>query len=128
MCGAADQTGICTAKPEACTEDCPGACGCAAQGTNLEDGSWIDFTDTNYAVECSAGQCGSVYSGVKFACANTVCTQTQYCQIVIGGPAGSEPSGNCLSRGICNDCTCVNPVGCECTDTNGNITVTCAAP
>jgi hypothetical protein len=27
-CGAADNTGICQPRPQACTDDCPGVCGC----------------------------------------------------------------------------------------------------
>jgi hypothetical protein len=27
-CGVGDATGVCTPRPDACTKDCPGACGC----------------------------------------------------------------------------------------------------
>ena len=31
LCGAADQTGICQPRPQVCTLDCPGVCGCDDQ-------------------------------------------------------------------------------------------------
>jgi hypothetical protein len=110
-----------------CSAQLP-ACGCAAQGTNLEDGTVMDFGDTNYGVECTAGQCGSVYTGESFACLTATCTAVQYCQIVSGGPEGSGSTGSCYPLGGCSDCTCVNAVGCLCAETDGHITVTCAAP
>jgi hypothetical protein len=110
-----------------CSAQLP-ACGCAAQGTNLEDGTIIDFADASYAVECSAGECGSVYTGESFECLDVSCTGSQYCQIASGGPAGSDATGSCFPRGNCADCDCLNAVGCECSDADGHLTVTCAAP
>ncbi|HVJ19811.1 MAG TPA: hypothetical protein VM686_30555 [Polyangiaceae bacterium] len=103
-------------------------CGCAAQGTNLEDGTVMDFNDTNYGVECLDGQCRSAYTGESFSCLTATCTATQYCQIVSGGPAGSEATGSCYPLGGCTDCTCINAVGCQCAEAEGHITITCAAP
>ena len=45
-----------------------------------------------------------------------------------GGPAGSEPYGNCNFLGGCTECTCLNYTGCDCTDQDGQLTVTCQAP
>jgi hypothetical protein len=106
------------------------ACGCAAQGVAAEDGSLVPFGSEDLIVaRCTDGVCSSHYDGPTFQCANHSCTEEQLCTVVIGGPAGSEPSGSCSPDNGCTDCDCIGTsVGCQCVVQAGNITVTCAAP
>jgi len=105
------------------------ACGCAARGLELEDGTLIDFGSDDYAAECIEGKCRSHSLAPTSACGPELrCTATQYCHEVTGGPAGSEPSYACQPLGDCEDCECLEVVGCECTQTDAGIKVYCAAP
>lgn len=104
------------------------ACGCAAQGNQLEDGSVIDFTSDAFRVECVDGQCRSQSTNPTTACGDVVCSSEQYCYQFVGGPAGSEPSYSCMPLGDCRDCECLSTPGCQCSDTGGSIKVFCAAP
>lgn len=103
-------------------------CGCAAQGMLLEDGSMIDFGSTAAVAECVEGRCQSRNSEVTSSCGNQACTETQYCEQFVGGPAGSEPSYTCRPLGDCEDCACLNVVGCQCDESPSGIKVSCAAP
>jgi hypothetical protein len=105
------------------------ACGCAAQGIDVEDGTLIDFSQvSSVAAACDAGQCRAHYTGEAFACGDARCITGQICWITTGGPAGSPSSSSCQFSGGCTDCTCAGATGCQCTAQNGQITVTCAAP
>jgi hypothetical protein len=103
-------------------------CGCAAQGVSAEDGTLVSFGDTNIVADCTDNTCNSRYGGVTFGCSGKLCTEEQYCTITTGGPAGSEPYGNCNFLGGCSDCTCLDYTACSCTDQDGQLTVTCQAP
>jgi len=105
------------------------ACGCAARGLELEDGTLIDFGSSAYAAECVDGRCRSRATEETSACGPQLkCTATQYCSEMLGGPAGSEPSYNCLPLGDCSDCACLEVVGCQCIEDGDAIRVSCAAP
>jgi hypothetical protein len=103
-------------------------CGCAAQGMMLEDGSMIDFGSTAAVADCIEGRCQSRSSAATSACGDKKCSEAQYCEQFVGGPAGSEPSYTCRPLGDCQDCACLNVIGCDCSETGGTIKVFCAAP
>jgi hypothetical protein len=94
----------------------------------LEDGSLIDFGSTAAVADCIEGRCQSRNSAATTGCGDKKCTEAQYCEQFVGGPAGSEPSYACRPLGDCQDCACVNPLGCQCSETGGTIKVFCAAP
>ena len=116
-----------TALEQYCAAQFP-PCGCAAQGMMLEDGSLIDFGATTAVADCIEGRCQSRNSATTSACGAQKCTEAQYCEQFVGGPAGSEPSYTCRPLGDCQDCACLNVIGCQCSETDGAIKVFCAAP
>jgi hypothetical protein len=103
-------------------------CGCAARGMMLEDGSLIDFGSTAAVADCVEGRCQSRNSAVTTTCGDKACTAAQYCEQSVGGPAGSEPSYSCRPLGDCDNCACLNVIGCQCSEAGGTIKVSCAAP
>jgi hypothetical protein len=103
-------------------------CGCASRGMMLEDGSLIDFGSKDAVAECVDGRCRSRSSTPTIACGTQRCTQAQYCEELVGGPAGSEPSYACRPLGDCRDCACLNVTACQCSENDGAIKVFCAAP
>lgn len=110
-----------------CSSQYP-ACGCAAQGALTEEGTMVPWQNVGYiVVGCVQGGCTSRYTGM-WMCGDRTCTADQYCSVVIGGPAGSDPSYSCVSLGACNTCDCLSSVGCDCFDQGGQVTVTCYAP
>jgi hypothetical protein len=116
-----------TALEQYCAAQFP-LCGCAAQGMMLEDGSIIDFGSTTAVADCVDGRCQSRNSAATTACGDKRCTEAQYCEELVAGPAGSEPSYACRPLGDCQDCACLNIIGCQCSETGGSIEVFCAAP
>jgi hypothetical protein len=105
------------------------ACGCASQGADAEDGTMVPWGSENLiAVSCVNGTCLSHYSGKTFACGTKTCTDQQYCEMVSGGPAGSGTSYYCGFLGGCSSCSCVPATGCVCSQDQGFIRVSCAAP
>jgi hypothetical protein len=106
------------------------ACGCASQGASAEDGTLVPWGSENLiVVSCDNGVCQSHYSGKTFPCGTATCTDQQYCSTFTGGPAGSPTSYNCVYLGGCTSCSCVGAAtGCACNDSQGFITVSCAAP
>ena len=103
-------------------------CGCAAQGTAVEDGTLIDF-DWRSQVEltCEAGACRAKYTGTSFACGALRCIEQQLCAQRSGGPAGSPTTYSCDPT-ACTDCSCASMTGCTCDDTDGQLTLTCQYP
>lgn len=105
------------------------ACGCASQGATAEDGTMVPWGSENLIVaSCDNGTCRSHYSGKTFTCGTATCTDQQYCSVFSGGPAGSVPSYNCVFLGGCASCSCVSSTGCTCSEDQGFIRVSCAAP
>jgi hypothetical protein len=112
----------------ACDSQYPG-CGCASQGPTAEDGTLVPFGKENLVkAQCDKGTCRSYYSGTTFPCGATTCSDLQYCSAITGGPAGSPTSYSCVSLGGCTTCACLGQTGCNCTENQGAITVSCAAP
>src|SRR4030095_16730905 len=105
------------------------ACGCASQGVDVEDGTFLDWSQQDQVVSsCDSGSCVAHYTGETFACGDRLCTTEQVCYITMGGPAGSGSSDSCsVSRG-CTDCSCIVSIGCTGGVAGGHVTVTCAAP
>jgi hypothetical protein len=104
-------------------------CGCASQGPTAEDGTLIPFGSENLVkASCSNGTCKSHYAGKTFPCGAATCSDLQYCSSMTGGPAGSTPSYSCVALGGCASCSCIGRTGCNCTENQGFITVSCAAP
>ena len=93
MCGAADAPGTCRARPDACTEDCPGVCGCDGQ------------------FHCNA--CAAASAGVDVdpdgSCAPADCA-----------PMDATGQGACRRiLGVSwNGSACVSLGGCECVGTD----------
>jgi hypothetical protein len=74
-------------------------------------------------------------AGGGFACGPdlTCDSTTQYCYVLIGGPKGVPPGYSCVDvSNVAPPLTCETipdiGVGCECADSDGDITVTCTAP
>lgn len=122
----AEQAGF-AALEQYCAAQFP-ACNCPPQGMKLEDGSINDFGSTAAVADCIEGRCRSRNSAVTRVCGDKKCTEAQYCEQLVAGPAGSEPSYSCRPLGECNDCACLNVIGCQCSETGGTIRVFCAAP
>lgn len=105
------------------------ACGCASQGADAEDGTMVPWgSESRIVVSCNNGVCLSHYGGTTFGCGTATCTDQQYCSMFTGGPAGSPTTYNCNLLGGCTSCSCVSSTGCVCTEDQGLIKVSCAAP
>ena len=103
------------------------ACGCAAQGVQVEDGTQVDFSwQAEVKASCDSGSCRAHYVGATFSCGANTCTDKQYCSMSSGGPAGTIPSATCAQT-TCTDCAClkVDSPACSCTVTNGHLVVSC---
>jgi hypothetical protein len=90
-------------------------------------------SDVNIAGEGAArallGAGGSFACGPDLACSSV----TQYCSVVIGGPKGVPPGYSCVDvPDVAPPLTCETipdiGIGCECTESDGGVTVTCTAP
>lgn len=106
------------------------ACGCAAQGVEVEDGTQVGWSwETQVKASCDGGSCKAHYAGTTFSCGTNTCTDKQYCSMSSGGPAGTTPSADCVET-ACTDCTClkVASAGCSCSVTNGHLVVSCQRP
>jgi hypothetical protein len=133
-CGARLVTGISASEQAAfeaaeaiCDQQYP-ACGCAAFGTDVEDGTRVDFAwKDQVKVVCDAGSCKAQYSGTSFACGTARCTEQQYCIQTSGGPAGTQTSYSCNPT-ACTDCSCIIQAGCTCSKVDGHLTVVCLRP
>jgi hypothetical protein len=133
-CGAQLVSGISASEKAAfdaaesiCDQQYP-ACGCAAFGVDVEDGTRVDFAWQNkIEVVCDASTCKAHYSGTSFACGTRRCTEQQYCIQSSGGPAGTPTSYSC-NPSACTDCSCLTMPGCTCTSTDGHLTFTCQYP
>jgi hypothetical protein len=122
---ASEQTAF-NALEQYCSAQFP-LCGCAAQGMQLEDGSLIDFGSAAPQVECVDQRCRSRNGDATTSCGDKACTADQYCYQFVGGPAGSEPSYSCMPLDDCQDCECLDVIGCQCSGTGSAIKVFCAA-
>jgi hypothetical protein len=111
MCGAADQPGICQPKPQVCTADCPGVCGCDGKfycnACGAHSAGVDDSSDKSCLPKADAGQlCGTI-AGLK-------CPDGTYCKYNKGEECGiaSDGSGTCQPRP--QGCTLIFSPVCAC--------------
>jgi hypothetical protein len=108
------------------------ACGCASQGPEAEDGTRVPWGSENlFVASCDNEICRSHYAGKTFACGPKTCTDQQLCNEFSGGPAGSPTSYDCNPLSTCKSCACMDPntsAGCRCSESQGFMTISCAAP
>jgi len=102
------------------------ACGCAAQGVEVEDGTQVGWSwQDEVKAACDSGSCKAHYAGTTFSCGANTCTDQQYCSMSSGGPAGTTPSANC-EQTTCTDCGCLKfDSACTCSASNGHLLVSC---
>lgn len=107
MCGAADDTGLCEPKPEGCTADCPGVCGCDGQFYCNACVAAQAGVDVDPNASCTPQEaCGGI--------AGTPCDATSYCDFPADAVCGNgDMNGLCLPRpeGCTEDCPGV--CGCD---------------
>ena len=102
------------------------ACGCAAQGVEVEDGTQVSWSwQAEVNASCDGGSCKAHYAGETFSCGPHTCTDKQYCGTSSGGPVGAEPSLNCVQT-TCTDCACLKlDSACSCSVKDGHLFVSC---
>jgi hypothetical protein len=123
----ADERQAFDAAESTCDSQYP-PCGCAAQDLDVEDGTQVSFQwDAQIGVTCDDGSCRAHNTSATFECGTRLCTETQYCHVMFGGPADSEPSYSCFET-TCSDCSCLNAIGCTCSEESGHLLVECYAP
>ncbi len=94
-----------------------------APGAKLEN-----FIPSNTAL-ARGGDGGGFACGPDLVCDPT----TQYCSALFGGPPGVPPGYSCVDvPNVPPPLTCETipniGIGCECTESDGGVTVTCTAP
>ena len=101
-------------------------CGCAANTVDVEDGTRVLWPwQTEVRAACDGGACRAHYAGATFPCGEHACTDEQYCATSSGGPAGTEPSTNCIQT-VCTECSCLSlDAACSCSMSDGHLFVTC---
>jgi len=124
-CGDALQMPSCVAGGWRCPDGTidSSLCACIGRpgpGCVCAPGGWV----------CDGGVAMSFACGPALRCASA----SEYCMVVVGGPAGSEPSYSCLALpadcGSTPTCACLaSSGGSECSsDSDGNLTVRLFAP
>jgi hypothetical protein len=121
LCGGDDGMGVCETKPNGCTDDCPGVCGCdgkfycnacGAQQAGVDDSSSITcLPDSDGGLK----KCGG--SG------NAKCAVDEFCEFANGcGAPGAE--GVCVKKPVGCDTDCPGVCGCDgkfyCNECNAN--------
>jgi hypothetical protein len=94
QCGAADQTGICTVKPEACDMMYSPVCGC----DDVTYGNACSAASSGVSVaangECEGGSTGTLCGGI----AGLGCAEGQYCDYPVDAQCGAgDQSGTCTA-------------------------------
>lgn len=112
LCGAADQTGTCQTRPNACDDNYDAVCAC--NGTTYPNACQANSEGQSVA---SKGACGSEPNPGEGTCGGllgTECAKSQYCNFPIEAQCGSgDQTGKCAP--ITSACTKeYNPVcGCD---------------
>jgi hypothetical protein len=117
-CGAADQTGVCRPKPEVCTADCPGACGCdgkfycnacVAHTAGVDDTTGGNCIIDPPAPPPDAGS-GQICGGIRGA----TCAANSYCSFTAAAICGfADATGVCRPRPQGCTADCPGVCGCD---------------
>lgn len=130
LCGAADQTGVCRPRPDACSAIYAPVCGCDGVTYANECAANAAGVDAAFSGSCeSAGNCGGA--------AGATCASTEWCDVADG--AACDASGVCRPRPtVCPDyysptCGCdgttySNPCDAEAAGTDVAYPGACATP
>lgn len=131
-CGTDLRTGIRTdsraafdALEQYCSAQFP-KCGCATQRTTLDDGTAVNFGQSDAVVECMNGSCRSCHPDKSFPCGDSSCDAGQFCESFTGGPRGSGTTNSCQSLNNCKDCSCLSQADCTCSVESGFLHLICA--
>jgi hypothetical protein len=112
-------------------------CSLLIQPTSMAgfDGATDEVAGSNGHVAGEGAARALLGAGGAFACGpDLACNPaTQYCYVSIGGPTGVPPGYRCVDvPDVAPPLTCETVpnigIGCECTESDDGITVTCTAP
>ena len=115
-CGAADQTGVCTPKPQACDANLAPVCACDGQTYGNDCAAWTNGVSVLHTGACEEPSSGTTCGGLKPA----TCAKSEYCNFPIATKCGSgDQTGTCTR--IPTVCTLQDEPVCGCDDkTYGN--------
>ena len=115
-CGAADQTGVCTPKPQACDAVLAPVCACDGKTYGNDCEAWTNGSSVLHTGACEEPSSGNSCGGLKPA----TCAKSEYCNFPIATKCGSgDQTGTCTR--IPTVCTLQEEPVCGCDDkTYGN--------
>jgi hypothetical protein len=109
MCGAGDQGGTCQPRPDTCTKDCPGVCGCDGQfycNACIAAQQGMDVSPDASCTPPQPASCGG-FTGA-------ICDDNQYCDYPDEAMCGAgDQTGACQPKPeVCAD-DCPGVCGCD---------------